>query len=413
MLRRHNFVTAAAPAIALLGLAPLALARPGPAPGASRAQPTLRCDPHATREVEPLVLEEGQAASVRATFNYTCTADTSVVAFVIAVENSDRIQPPGFGGRNLTANIREGLRDFINEIDFDNGSMGGFIVYSASSQVRVELGGGSSARQSLLTAAATFPAPGSPSGRGAADAITTATAMLSGDAVPANAAKVLLVVDLGAPWGTEATVQSACTAARDAGILLSVMSVDTAEQRMEPCATEGLFRYSGRPGGDDIPEKVRALGQGFAHANQVQSAQLTDQLEQGMRYVDGSAVPEPSLVFAGEIAWDFLPPPPAGGYVVTYEVAADRPGGDLTLSVDAVLQLLYGDGTAAEVMLPNPEVCVYPRGQPDACRGFGATPSPTAPPDEPTDEAPTPTPTLEPSPEGTTWSVYLPALTRR
>jgi hypothetical protein len=152
----------------------------------------------------------------------------------------------------------------------------------------------------------------------------------------------------------------------------------------------------------------------LVNGNQVQGAQVIDLLASGMSYVEGSAVPEPSFVIAGEMFWDFEPPPPPEGHRVTYQVRPNDLGDELSVSRSSSIQLTYADGTIGDVVLENPEVCVFPVGRPEACEGFGATPtatdSPTA--DTPPTEPPTTTPSPAPTEDATGSTVYLPSARR-
>jgi hypothetical protein len=229
------------------------------APASAAPRQALRCNPQARRVIEPLVLEEGFSFEVKVHYDYSCPEGTQPVVFVLAVEGSDMLRPMGFMGREVLGNVQDGLKAFVEEIDFANGSLGGMIIYTANASVRVPMGGGETTKDALIAASDAL-SPGGASARGAAEAVTTSKEMLTSADAPDGAFKVIVLVDVGASVGDEEEVIGTCEAARADGIHVSVMALRNAETRLMPCSEEALYRQSAREGAQDVPEKLREMG---------------------------------------------------------------------------------------------------------------------------------------------------------
>jgi hypothetical protein len=385
-------------------------------PAAESPHQALRCNPEAHRVIEPLALEEGREFEVLIHFDYLCPEGTKPIVFVIAVEDSDMLEPPGFGGRQLDDNLQEALTDFVEAMDYDNGTMGGLVLYTGTASIRVPVEGGNGGRQSLLAAIRTI-SPGGPTARAAADAVDTAAEMLRNASGPEGALKVMLIVDAGASLDDTEAVIARCAAAKAEGVHVAVTSLREAEGRLRDCSEESSYRQSAREGGQDLQEHLSSLGEGFVNMERADGVLVADTLATAMSYVIDSGQPPPTSSFAGEISWDFAAPAPDGGQDVRYRIKPSEMGPGQMLSTSATVTLLYADGSYGVVPLENPEVCVYRAGRPQECPDTSPTEEPT-----PTDPAPgeTPTATVEPTAEvsatATTntpvMSIFLPAVRR-
>ncbi len=382
----------------------------------------LRCDPVAVREASPRVVSVDGMVDVRVEFNYQCTEEKRRIFFFLAVENSDKTQPSGRTGRRLIANIREGLANFVGKIDYENGSQGGLILYNTNDIVRMDLQGGGGGQQALINAVNNFPTGSSRSARAAGDAVAKATELLAAAEAPPGTMKLILVFDAGAPMtNPQVEIADACQAAKDAGIHMAAFALESAGDRFKECADEISFRGSGREGGQDIPEKLEAFGDGFARADQVGQLLLSDRISQQFDYVPGSGRPTEPYNFMNEIGWDILPPPPPEGHVYEYQLSIDEGAENevVSLSDEALLTLFYLDDSFGELSLDNPEICIHTPGRRTVCDNFVATLTPPAPTDTPSPTAtatstrppqtPTPTPTDTPEPPT---GIYLPVTVR-
>jgi hypothetical protein len=370
MSRRHVF----APVLAAAVLLALGIRSPG-------AAPRLRCDPTARLDASPRVVAANGTVHVRIDFGYRCPEARPQVHALILVENTEPLQPSGFAGRAQIGNVREGLVNFVEALDFGNGTQGGLLLYGNAVSVRTPLGGGSGGRQELITAVENFATAGGRQATAAGEAVTKATELLSAvDAAP-GATKLMLIVDAGAPQGDAEALTAACGAARSAGLSVAVMALSTAGDRMKGCADDNLFRATSSEFAREVPETLGTLGYGVANSNQVATALVGGRLAAGFDYVAGSGRPrEPDVRFGRELGWEFSPPPPAEGHVVELDVAVD-PGlvnevGPLAEVASLVLN--YADGSAGELPIPVPEVCVHAPERRAFCDPFLATLTPRA-----------------------------------
>jgi hypothetical protein len=214
-------------------LLPSALSASDRAPGQSTPAPAAEpCDPTATRDVAPVVVEEGGVAEITLRFDYRCSSAKQQLDVVILVENSDQIQPPGRTGRQLIENVRESLTTFVEQLDFDNGTRAGMIAYASSATEQASLTGGTGGRQAVLASIGRFPAPGSPSARAAAEAIALAEGMFAGVPAAEAGAPTILLMDAGANLGEESEVLAACAAARDHGVHVAIIALESAGDRL-------------------------------------------------------------------------------------------------------------------------------------------------------------------------------------
>ncbi len=123
----------------IAAVAALAAARPGRSalgahPAAGPADHL--CNPVASRQVEPRVVGAAGTVNVRVAFNYHCHEAPRPVYFFLVVENSRSTD----GGRTMVGNLREGLTNFVNEMDYGVGSQGGLILYHSNVTVQTPTG---------------------------------------------------------------------------------------------------------------------------------------------------------------------------------------------------------------------------------------------------------------------------------
>jgi len=371
-------------------------------PGARPEQASpVRCDPVAHRGIEPRIVEAGGEVAVLTQFDFACTDQKRTIYFFLVVENSEELNPGGFGGRALYRNARDGLAAFVDQMDYERGSRGGLVLYSSSAAERSELRGEDAGKRALKSAIDGITTGGR-SANGAADAIALAASRLSESGAGPDVMRVILIMDAGAPISRSMDeVLAACQAARDDGIHVGLVSLDASEGRLADCADANSRRGSGRPNGQDLPETMGTMGDGLARADQSDRQAIVDRTTSEFAYVAGSASPrEPDSSFAGEVGWEFDAPPPDEGHVIEYKlgVAPGVAGIVVPTSIESVLTMFYADGTFVELELENPEVCVYPPDTPSFCDRFALTLTPPVPTDTPEPDTPTPDgpdPTLE------------------
>ncbi len=445
MMRRPHLFPIARPA-ALAGALCLAvavsgaLAAAGPGPRAAGRPPGAAhhaCDPVVSRGVDPRAAMMGTSVQVRVTLDYHCSEEHRPVHFVLVVENTAKTAPDSRDGRRLIANLREGLANFVKEMDYAAGAQGGLVLYHGNVAVNQPIEGGEGGQRALLSAIERFGTTSSQSARAAGEAIVKGTELLAATPALTEAMKVLLLVDAGAAH-TNADVDAldACRAARDAGLHVAVFALETAGDRLKDCADPISYRGASRDNGEDIPDMLLALGKGFAHSQQLERLALEETLGPQWEYMTGSGTPVEPEHFGRDLTWPIIPPAPPGGHVFTFRAKVkDGVASQIAkLSDRAAVMLYYYDTSAIELELPNPEVCIAPPGNPAWCNRFFLTltpPAPTAtrsptlpatatepatapPPDTPTPApsvspgVPTLTPTIAPTVPPTRQPIYLP-----
>lgn len=358
----------------------------------------IRCDPVAVRVVDPLAVPAGETIDVDVHFDYACSEVERTIYFYLVVENSENLDPGGFGGREHFDNARDAMSAFVEEIDFGNGSKGGLIVYTANESERLALQSGDGGKRSLQSALNSLTTSGR-SANASGEAIELATEKLleAEDEGEAVVHRAIVIVDAGATMSAPRVEPlEACQAARDAGIQVAVLSLRESEGRMAECAPEHLRRSASRPNGEDIPPEMEDLGDGMSRADQADLVSVFDQFESGFSYETGSGIPrEPDIFFINEVGWDFLPPPAEGGESLGYKIRVGEAaaGSILQASSRPLVTLNYADGSFAELEVENPDICVHPRGNPAFCEDFIGTLTPVALPETPTTPEATPTPT--------------------
>ncbi len=444
-------VSAAAPA----GPAnPLALADDSPAPGTP-------CDLVARRSVEPLVVEEGGTLEVSVDYEYQCSHQRRRINYFLLVEASEALRGPGVD-RDLLEKLKQALSVFVNRVDYGNGSTGGLTLYAEDYSNRVTLRGDDAGRKALLDAIRRISVEPIGNSAGAPAAIRDATERLP-TGQSSDAINVLIVIDAGAPVSTRPLIdyETACGAAKKAGVVLSVIGLETAGTRGLGCASPGWGRVSREADGSDLEEIFDQLadllisGKGsssnkrrnrgrccaavlvrweeaiaellptssgptrwmqrrpnctsycLTSPKQPDLEEYGEWFSQGFDYQAGSAEPfEPDQLIGQQYAWTFDRTPRAGSRSIRYRVDVETGPGNRVepLSVDASVALFFSDGSRANAPADNPEICVYKAGRSDFCAGHGqptpvATEEPTA---GPATSEPSPTPPLDPTTEPTT-----------
>jgi len=396
-----------------------------PARAAAPAAPhDVPCSLEASRDTAPLVIEEQGTVDIDVAYNYSCPVGNRKVYFFLLVENSRELDRSGRSGRSLLANVRDGLADFVNQIDYGLGSQGGMILFSRTHTVRVPLPGESAGKQTLINAIRSFPVGAGTTATGVAGAIDEAARLLQAADPDGNAFRIILILQAGAPTtGAGETIDDACAAAKAGGATIGLLFVDGVTNPLEPCASPLWSRNSPRADGDDIPRILSAMGTAAVTGHQALRVEYCDDLAPEFRFVDGSGLPRPpDVTVLDQICWTDDAPPPPEGHVLRYRLrAAAVDGGSLgPTSNEAEVRLVLGDGRIVERPLPLPDMCVYPEGRPDFCEPFARTLTPaaptaetpaTAPPPETPGEPPTDTPTAATPDDPTTATADTPSPT--
>ncbi len=357
----------------------------------------MRCNPVAVRSVEPLVVAAGDSVDVNVEFDYACSDVERTIYFYLVVENSENLNPGGFSGREYFDNVRDGLNDFVEQIDYTNGSKGGLILYTNNESERLELRDGDGGKRALQSAVTGITTSGR-SANAAGEAVELATEKLLEAEADGVVHRVIVIMDAGATMSAPRVEPLvACQAARDAGIQVAVISLRDTESRLAECAPEYLRHSAARPTGEDIPPELDELGDGMSRADQADLVSVFDQLESGFSYEVGSGTPRPpDVFFINELGWDFLPPAPEGGQALGYRLnVSEEAAGTIGMaSMNPLVTINYADGSFSVIRLENPEICVHPRANPAFCEDFIATLTPsamTATATSPPEETPTPT----------------------
>lgn len=398
----------------------------------------LPCDPTYDRSIEPRIFKIGEETTVRASYTFKCTGEARKINYFLVIENSGALRA-GRGGREALDHVIEGAKDFVNQVDYANGSRGGLVLYAATSTIRLTLQGGDAGQMNLIQALHGISIEPIGDSAGAGAAIRDATGLLP-TGVQTDAANVLIIVDAGATEVSDPLVTryTALNAARQAGVTVAVISFPAAGRRMASGASGGWYKEVSDKNGGNVEQIFADLAEGMLRGKLMENVSYSESLVDGFELVQGSEYPR-SPDFGpvyGAFGWDFGPDAPKS---VMFNVRASEDlagtGYPRKLTDFAEALFEYQDKTRARAYLPNPDVCVY-RDDPAECAGLppltpttsANTPAPTTavPTDTPeatlapteTLEATTPAatetsvpttmPTHTPVPEGT--SIYLPAL---
>ncbi len=393
----------------------------------------IPCDPKATRTISPLIVEEGGELTVHVEYTTECTGESPVINFFLLVENTSALRGP----RNqVLNNAKRALQNFVNQVDYSNGSMGGLTLYASTYTNRVTLRGGDDGRDALLQAINLISVQPIGEVAGTTGAIRDCSERLpTGEEGTNNA---LFILDSGAqldPNGpTLSDIQSACKAAGTSGIKTYVVGRPTSGNRLcgVDCCTGG-FKFSGTEDGSDLPDVFDEFAREIFQGKMAINTEYYDSINSMLfEYVKGSAAPvEPDNLYGSEYSWQF-PPPGLTPRVIEYKVKVVEGVFNqiAPMSYRSELVLTYQDQTTMSMPLENPEICVYKKGDPSFCSGAAKTqtaqvPTPTSGAETATPVTPTvtstepptntpatqePTATLTPTDEPTGYKVYLPSL---
>ncbi len=461
------------PAVLLLAgtVAVLSLASAGSGSVPSFAQePTpdspIPCDPQVDRTVNKQILQEGDEVDVRVEYNFKCSREKRRVNFIFLVENSQFLRggeptpkpvPDGTSpqvGEQLNS-VRNALKQFANEVDFDNGSCGGLTLYTTDYQPIARFPQcGENGRDFLLRQMGIITTKPAGNVSGLVSAIRDQTQVLPERTE--DALNVLIIVDAGAPILAEglrlSDIETSCKVAANAGVLRVILSLYGTGRRLagiKDCASPGWVFQSQDENGKDLLGPgglMDQIAQSLIRAQRVTTSEFSDRMNSYLfEYVPGSGrvdgrPSEPAMIAGSELVWTFNSEPAEANRIIEYKVKSgdDWGEGKGNLSYVSELILDYGAGlNLGRVPVPNPAMCVYTTSKPDFCDTFALTLTPpttaTATPvatDTSTASPPTDTPvatvtsaatdtpvaTVTPvptdTPEGPKGVVYLPLLLR-
>jgi hypothetical protein len=370
----------------------------------------IPCDPVWSREIEPRIIEEGGQVTVKVTYNFKCSGDVRQINYFIVIENSAMLRQ-GAGGREALDNVVKGARKFVNQVEYANGSQGGLVLYAAQRQIRVPLGGGEQNRKNMLTALGNIPLPPIGNSNGAGAAIRDATGLLPTQQEESGL-NVLIIIDAGAPEvpGEGPPIIdrfTACNAARQSGVLVTVLGFPEGRGRMISCATRGWYFSVSDQRGRNVPEIFDDLSEAILRGREMKRVDYSDWPYPGVDYVEGSGYPRDyDYEVIGEYTWEFEgKEAPPTGQRLEYNLEIDPvtyPGSQvIKVSNDATMSFVYSTGDPMDVEMDNPEICIYKPSEKLFCddwamRNLTPTPgvSPTSVPPTDTPQPPTPTPTI-------------------
>ena len=359
--------------------------------------------------------------TVSVTYDYACTQEARRVNYFFVIENTEALRGAGVS-RQLLGNLKDAMIEFVNRVDYENGSQGGLTLFAQDYTNRVVLRGGREGRTALLQAIRSVSTEQIGNSAGAPSAIRDATERLP-TGISDDALNMLIVVDAGAPVITKPLIdyQTACGAAHDAGVTLVVIGLENAGARGAGCASPGWFRRSRSTSGADLKEILSELAETLVSGKLVGSEDVSEWPNDPFSYVARSGSPrDPDFALAGEFIWTFEPPAPAGGRDLSYQLRAREGIGNtiVDLSLRSEINLFYDDGYRGTLPLDNPTICIHVPGDQAFCDDYFGQLTPTPPP-TPVPPSPTPAPTDEPPPPATATplppersAIYLPSLFR-
>jgi hypothetical protein len=406
-----TFLVAFAVAVGAAGSSAPAAAAPNVPmqPTAEPVEGPIPCDPVLSRTIEPNIFKVGEETTVRSEFRYNCTGKTRKINYMIVLENSTALRA-GAGDREALDNVTKGAARFVNQVDYNNDSKGGLILYASSLTVRLPLQGGDSGQEGMIRALGNISFESLGGGAVIGEAIRTGTELLPTN-TETDATNIMIIIDAGGmelpnPLVTSGT---ACNAARQSGVTVAVISFPNAQRRLAGCSTRGWYKQVTSDEGRNVPAIFDQLAEGMLRGKQMQDTSYSDLLEDGFDLVSGSAYPRPpDTSWQSEYTWNFAKS--VTTQRIEYKVKADPDlyltGVTRKLSVNAGMQFTYVDSSSLSVAMPNPDICVY-RADPSECANKIPTPTSSVPPPTvvpttavpttavPTDtpETPTPVPT--------------------
>lgn len=403
--------------LALLGFAGLhgaaADGPPRPLQGGEEPPEERPCGIVFDRTLEPRVVKQGDQITVRVNFDYKCAQRSRKVNIILTIADS---LPADFNPRDgvsILNNLKRGLKDFANRINYANGSCVGLVVFADSAMPLMPLQCGVAARDEILKRIDNNlrlkPSGGNMS---LGEAIRDATQQLPVD--NASEDNLIVIFDSLKPLvsGPEELIKvppdQACKVAKKNGVEIAGVQLSgngAGRLASYKCITQGLWTVR-QPDGKDMQEVWNAAAEALLYGDKMSDISYCDYYNRQLfEFIPGSATPrdpDEDDPFSG-ICWNFkaaaIRP---GGQAIEYvmRVKDDDPGlaGQMVeLGDEALLYFNFVSGSTLEYFLPNPKVCIYEKGKPQFCDNFPpATPVPTSdlPPTEvPTQVPPTVAPT--------------------
>ncbi len=368
------------------------------------------------RTLEPRVVKQGDQITVRVNYDYKCAQRSRKVNIILAVADtlSQDVNPRD--GVSILNNLKRGLKDFANRVNYSNGSCIGLIVFSTTSMPLMPLQCGAAARDEILRRIDNnlrLKPSGSVNGLG--EAIRDATQQLPVDDRTQD--NLIVMFDSGAPetTATEERIPvptgQACEVAHRGGVEFAAVQMALAQSRLNSykCITQGMWT-SRQADGKDLQEVWNAAAEALLYGDKMNDASYCDYFNRQLfEFIPGSASPrdpDEDDPFSG-ICWNFKASTHRpGGQSIEYSmrVKDDDPGlagQKIELGDEAVLYFNFVSGADLEYFLPNPQVCIYEKGKPEFCDNFPpavptATPDVPAPTETATGPRPTDTPVAPP-----------------
>ena len=405
------------------------------------------CDPKVKRTVDKQIVQEGDTIRVTVEYSYACSSDTKKINFMLVVENTENLRGPR---DQRLKNVKEGLKSFVNQVDFSNGSKVGLELYADDFSVRMPLRGESgqgNVKEDMLSQISRIQTKPIGNSAGAGPAIRDATGQLPIGVISPNFINVMLIVDAGASETSKPLINraDACNAAKDSGVIIGVVALKDAGYRMYNCASPGWFKFSQSDEAAEVTGFFSEFSDKLLRGMQATKDEYEDNQDATFEYVVGSGNPrDPDLTLGSDYVWKFTTQPgrPVSRRVM-YDVKAAELGESqvVPLSIESFLNLSFTTSNRS-VQMPNPDICIYTAEKPEFCDAFRsqltataqavvATPTtgptsapptagPTDVPPTPTDVPPTPTegptvivPTLPPPPTHAPPTATLPTIPTR
>ncbi len=401
--------------LACLGLAGLqsvaADSPPRPLQGGEEPPEERPCGIVYDRSLEPRVVKQGDNITVRVHYDYKCASRARKVNIILAVADTLGADVNPRDGVSILGNLKRGLKDFANRVNYSNGSCIGLVVFAANAMPLMPLQCGPDARVEILNRIDNnlrLKPSGSVNGMG--EAIRDSTQQLPVDNPLED--NLIVIFDSGAPetTATEERIPvptgQACEVAHRGGVEVAAVQMAWAQGRLiaYKCITQGMWT-SRQTDGKDLQEVFNAAAEALLYGDKMSETTYCDYFNRQLfEFIPGSASPrdpDEDDPFSG-ICWNFAANTHRpGGQAIEYtmRVKEDDPGLDeqkIELGDEAVLYFNFQSGNNMEYFLPNPVLCIYDKARPQFCDNFPPVTPTTAPPTE-TASAPVPTDTPPPA----------------
>ena len=388
------------PISALIGLLGLALILSGTflvSPDEAQAQRDRRESPCAIdvgKWADPTLLWLGEQTRLTLTTTTHCPSQKIPLNIVLSIDASLSMNP-----NNKLRDAQNAARQFVNQIDFEVSKVG-VTSFSDKGYVETDLTDSRGRVLGAINGLDTELGTDIEGGLRETQKILQRARLTSDPDLP-EPQEVVIILSDGLPWPRERHGRSVAGQLKGQGAIIFSICVggDCDRSLMRGFASEPRFFFDVR-GSGGLYRAYQEIADRLLES-ELRRMTVTDVLPDNMRYVPGSAEPEPFNIEGQSISWMYSVIPKEG-VTITLDVEPLEVGVWPT-NVEAKAEFRDNENRIGEVIFPVPEVEVRepPTPTPTLTPSPTPTPTPTFTPTEGPSPTPTPTDTLTPSPTPT------------